>query len=75
MVPRAYWVGQQYSEAVGTGSNPVPKFFNLDNTTENRDAPSLMRENFPDQKFSETEKGSSTKCFGTVRRKLFDGKS
>ena len=39
MVPGAYWVGQQDSEAVGTGSNPVPKFFDFDNTTEILDTP------------------------------------
>ena len=35
----------------------------------------LIHKNFRYQKVSETQKGSSTKCFGTVRQKIFDKKS
>ena len=38
-------------------------------------APSLILSMFWYQNFLQTMKGSSTKCFGTVRQKLFDGKS
>ena len=38
-------------------------------------APSLIPNIFRYQKFSETQKGSSTKFFGTVRQKFFNGKS
>ena len=66
-------VGQQGSEALGTGSNPsfYLHFSNFSNTTENRDTPCpLMHKNFRYQKFSETQKGSSTKFFGTVRQEI-----
>ena len=35
----------------------------------------LMHEILRYRKFSETQKGSSKKCFGTVRQNYFDGKS
>ena len=38
-------------------------------------APSLIASIFRYQKFSETQKGSSAKFFGTVRQKFFNGKS
>ena len=38
-------------------------------------APSLIPNIFRYQKFSEAQKGSSTKSFGTVRQKFFDSKS
>ena len=44
--------------------------------TENRDArPSLIPNVFRYEKFSETQKGSSTKFFDTVRQKFLNGKS
>ena len=35
----------------------------------------LILKNYPHRIISETQKGSSTKCFGSVRQKNFDGKS
>ena len=65
-------IGQQGSEAVGRSgfeSQPSPTFFNLNITTENRDTPLLILNIFRYQKFSETQKGSPTKFFGTLRQK------
>ena len=41
----------------------------------NVNPPSLIPNIFRHQKYSETQKGSSTKFFGTVRQKFFNGKS
>ena len=57
----AVGLGQQRSEAVGPGSNPS---FNLHFSN--------FIKKFRDQNFSETQMGSTTKVFGTVRQKKFD---
>ena len=64
-----------WSASYGFDSQPLPAFFNFINTSENRDIPFHMHKNFRLQKFSQTQKGSSTKWFGTVRQNIFHKKS
>ena len=57
-------VGKQRSQAVGSGSShcPAKNFHDLSLT-------------FFHTEISETLRGSPTKILGTVRQKIFDGKS
>ena len=60
----AVGLGQQRSEAVGSGFKPLPyqnflRYIFL----------------FPIPEISETLKGSPIKIFGTITQKFFDGKS
>ena len=73
IVPMAQWVPQQASEALGTGSNlNLYPHFNFINATEKTwYSPTVIQKIFRNPKFSETQKGFSTDCFGCVRQKKF----
>ena len=79
VVPMAQWVVQKGFKAVGTGSSPS-LYLHFRTYISRRKIvipppPLLMHENFRYQTFSETRKGSCTKCFGTIRQKNPDRNS
>ena len=69
-------LGQQGSEAVSTGSNPSLYliFFNLINTTENRDNPLLCMKNFDTRIFPKPGR-VTLQNFSVLKQKFFDGES
>ena len=70
-------LGQHGSKAVGPGleSLSCQKTLQFRIVTPPPSTPLLIHNFFPYRKFSEAQKGSPTKLFGTVRLKIFDGKS
>ena len=68
-------LGQPGSEAVGPGveSLSCQRFLRFRIVTPPPSKP-LIHKNFRYQEFSETQKGSPAKFFGTVRQQIFDEK-
>ena len=72
----AVGLGQHDSEAVGPGfeSLSYQMFLRFRIVTPPPSTPLILKI-FGYQDFSETQKGSPTKFFGTERQQIFDGKS
>ena len=74
VVPKAQWVEQQGSGALGTGSDPNPYLHVFMKTTVHRGNPPNSFTKFSILELSETEKGCLTIFSGTVRQKIVDRK-
>ena len=71
---KAVGLGRHGSEAVGPGFDSLScqKSLRFQIVTPPPSTP-LIHKIFRDQEFSETQKGSHTKFFGTVTQQIFDG--
>ena len=72
---KAVGLGQQGSQAVGSGSESLPcqKILRFRIVTTPPSTPLILK-TFRYQEISETLKGSPMKFFGTVRQQIFDRK-